>query len=224
MEKFLADFYQNLIFEDRYLVLLSGMGVTLQVTVFALLFGTFMGFVSCMFTLSNSKVLKTISRIYVDIIRGTPLIVQLLIFYFIVFGSVNIDKVIVAVFAFGFNSGAYVSEILRSGILSVDKGQTEAGRSLGLNEAQTLGFIIMPQAIKNILPVYINEVIVMIKETAVVGYIALVDLTKAGDMIRSRTFNAFFPLITVATIYFVVIKILSVFLHRVELRLRRSDH
>lgn len=223
LESFWDSFYQNLIAADRYKVLLSGLGVTLQITVFAILLGTVLGVILAFMKISKNWFIRSIASVYVDIIRGTPLVVQLLITYFIIFGSVNISKIPVAIMACGFNSAAYVSEIVRAGIAAVDPGQMEAGRSLGLSQRQTMLSIIMPQAIKNILPAYANEFIVLIKETAIVGYIAVEDLTKAGDMIRSRTFDAFFPLITVALIYLAITGILSKLFKMMERRLARSD-
>lgn len=151
------------------------------------------------------------------------MVTQLLIIYFVIFGSVDIDKTVVAIIAFGLNSGAYVAEIIRAGIQAVDKGQMEAGRSLGLSKGQTMVSIILPQAVKNILPAYVNEFVVLIKETAIVGYIALEDLTKAGDNIRARTFEAFVPLITVALIYLLLTTLLTKLFNYVERRLRAND-
>jgi polar amino acid transport system permease protein/polar amino acid transport system substrate-binding protein len=151
-------------------------------------------------------------------------VVQILIIYFVIFASVNIDKTLTAIIAFGFNSGAYVAEIIRSGIMSIDKGQFEAGRSLGLSYIQTMYYIITPQALKNILPALGNEFIVLLKETAVSGYIALVDLTKAGDIIRSRTYDAFMPLIAVALIYLALVMFFTYLVNKLERRLRSSDH
>ena len=150
--------------------------------------------------------------------------IQLLIIYFVVFGSVKIDKVLVAVMAFGINSGAYVAEIFRSGIMSIDNGQFEAGRSLGFNYRQTMVYIVMPQAFKNVLPALCNEFIVLLKETSVAGYIAIQDLTKGADIIRSRTYSAFMPLIAAAIIYLVMVMIFTYFVQKLERRLRSSDH
>ena len=164
-----------------------------------------------------------IGKIYTDVIRGTPSVTQLMFIYFVVFATVDLEKWVIAAIAFGINSGAYVSEIIRAGILSIDKGQTEAGRSLGLNAMQTMVSIVIPQAVKNIFPALCNEFIVLIKETAIVGYIGLVDIQKAGDLIKSATFEAFMPLIATAIIYFVLIKTLTLALARVEKALRKSD-
>ena len=147
-----------------------------------------------------------------------------MIIYFVIFGSVNIEKVPVAIMAFGLNSGAYVAEIFRSGIMSIDAGQFEAGRSLGFNYVQTMRYIIMPQAFKNVLPALGNEFIVLLKETSVAGYIALQDLTKGGDIIRSRTYDAFMPLIAVALIYLAMVLIFTKLVNMLERRLRNSDH
>ena len=181
------------------------------------------GLVIALCNLSKKKGLNIIGKIYTDIIRGTPSVTQLMIIYFVIFATVDWEKWIIASIAFGINSGAYVSEIIRAGILSIDKGQTEAGRSLGLSGAQTMMFIVIPQAVKNIFPALCNEFIVLIKETAIVGYVGLMDIQKAGDFIKSATFEAFMPLIATAIIYFVLIKILTLVLGRVEKALRKSD-
>ena len=162
-------------------------------------------------------------QVYLTVIRGTPVVVQLLIIYFVVFGSVRVDKVIVAILAFGVNSGAYVAEIFRSGIMSIDPGQMEAGRSLGFNYAQTMWYIIMPQAFKTVLPTLCNEFISLLKETSVSGYIAIQDLTKGGDIIRSRTYSAFMPLIAVAIIYLIIVMIFTKLIQILERRLRQNE-
>ena len=169
------------------------------------------------------KVANFFCKIYLTVIRGTPVVVQLLIIYFVIFGSVDIDKLLVAIIAFGINSGAYVAEIVRSGIMSIDKGQMEAGRSLGLSYGQTMNYVIIPQAFKNVLPALGNEFIVLLKETSVAGYIALQDLTKGGDIIRSQTYDAFLPLIAVALIYLVVVVILTKLLGILEKRLKQNE-
>jgi len=223
INSFTTEFYRNLIVEDRWMMILKGLGVTLEISILSILIGTVLGFLLCIMRISNIKILKTISTWYINVFRGTPLITQLLIINFGIFASVNLNTVIIAVIAFSMNSGAYVAEILRAGILSVDNGQTEAGRSLGLNSTQTMMYIVLPQAIKNCLPTYASEFIVLIKETAIVGYIAIEDLTKVGDIIRSRTFSAFFPLVTVALIYFVITYSLSKLFAYLERRMRLSD-
>ena len=163
-------------------------------------------------------------RLYLTVIRGTPVVVQLLIIYFVIFASVPISKTFVAVIAFGINSGAYVAEIVRGGIMAVDIGQLEAGRSLGLNYRQTMVSIIIPQALKTVLPALANEAIVLLKETSVAGYIAIADLTKGGDIIRSQTFSAFMPLIAVALIYLVMVVLLTKLVNLLERRLASNDH
>jgi ABC-type amino acid transport system permease subunit len=168
-------------------------------------------------------VLNSLAKLYLTVIRGTPMVVQLMIAYFVVFVSISKFKVFVAILAFGFNSGAYVAEIFRSGIMSIDPGQFEAGRSLGFNYAQTMIYIIIPQAFKNVLPALANEFIVLIKETSVSGYIGLQDLTKGGDVIRSRTFTAFMPLLAVAIIYLVIVMFFTRLVSILERRLRNSE-
>ena len=228
-EKFGHDFYINFIKDDRYTWLLDGLKNTMIITVFALLIGICIGFLVAIIRSShdksgNFKIANSICRVYLTVIRGTPVVVQLLIIYFVIFGSVNIEKVPVAIMAFGLNSGAYVAEIFRSGIMSIDAGQFEAGRSLGFNYVQTMRYIIMPQAFKNVLPALGNEFIVLLKETSVAGYIALQDLTKGGDIIRSRTYDAFMPLIAVALIYLAMVLIFTKLVNMLERRLRNSDH
>lgn len=223
MAEFSDLFYKCFIREDRYKLLLSGIGVTIKVSILAIVIGILIGMLIAMCNLSKKKLLRLIGGIYTDVIRGTPSVTQLMIIYFVIFASVQLDKWIIAAIAFGVNSGAYVSEIIRAGILSIDKGQTEAGRSLGLSAFQTMSRIVIPQAVKNIFPALCNEFIVLIKETAIVGYVGLMDIQKAGDFIKSATFIAFMPLIGTAVIYYVLIKILTLVLRRVEIRLRRAD-
>lgn len=222
-QSFAEQFYRCFIKDDRYKLLISGIGVTLKVSLFAVILGCLIGFLIALCNLSKNKFLKGLGGIYTDVIRGTPSVTQLMIIYFVVFATVNWSKWIIAAIAFGINSGAYVSEIIRAGILSIDKGQTEAGRSLGLNSRQTMIKIILPQAIKNIFPALCNEFIVLIKETAIVGYVGLVDIQKAGDFIKSATFSAFMPLIATAIIYYVIIKVLNIGLHFIEKKLRESE-
>ncbi len=221
--KVAEDFSRCFIEEDRYMMLIDGIGVTIRVSLVAVAIGIVIGFLIAMCNMSSNKILKAIGGVYTDVIRGTPSVTQLMIIYFVIFASVRWPKWIIAAIAFGINSGAYVSEIVRAGIQSIDKGQTEAGRSLGLNAKQTLFGIVMPQAIKNIFPALCNEFIVLIKETAIVGYVGLMDIQKAGDFIKSSTFLAFMPLIGTAVIYYVLIKILTMALKRVENALRKSD-
>ncbi|MCR4807616.1 MAG: amino acid ABC transporter permease [Lachnospiraceae bacterium] len=209
--------------EDRYKLLLSGIGVTVKVSLLAVVIGILIGFLIALCNLSKKKGLNVIGKVYTDVIRGTPSVTQLMIIYFVVFATINWSKWIIAAIAFGINSGAYVSEIIRAGILSIDKGQTEAGRSLGLNSKQTMMYIVVPQAVKNIFPAMGNEFITLIKETAIVGYVGLMDIQKAGDFIKSATYEAFMPLMGTAVIYFVIIKLLTVALRKYEAYLRKSE-
>lgn len=222
-------FIMNFITGHRYRYILEGLKVTLTVTFFALIFGVVLGFILAMIRSTHDKtgklkILNAVSNLYITVIRGTPVVVQLLIIYFVIFGSTDISKTVVSIMAFGINSAAYVAEIFRSGIMSIDEGQFEAGRSLGFNYRQTMIHIIMPQAFKNVLPALGNEFISLLKETSVSGYIALQDLTKGGDIIRSRTYDAFMPLIMVALIYLVLVMIFSKLVNLLERRLRNSDH
>ena len=205
MQELKSSFILNFIDDNRWRYITDGLKITLLVTVFAVLIGVVLGFLIAIVRTTHDKtgklkILNAICKVYLTVIRGTPVVVQLMIIYFIIFGSVDISKVVVAIVAFGINSGAYVAEIFRSGIMSIDNGQFEAGRSLGFNYAQTMMYIVMPQAFKNVLPTLCNEFISLLKETSVSGYIALQDLTKGGDIIRSRTYDAFMPLIAVALI------------------------
>ena len=222
-QSFAESFVKNFIAEDRYMLIVRGLGTTILISLMAVLLGCVIGFVMAFFRLSKIKVLNWIAGIYIDVIRGTPTVVQLLIIYYVIFAPFkSMPKVIIAAISFGINSGAYVAEIVRGGILSVDRGQMEAGRSLGLTSAQTMRLIIIPQAVKNILPALGNEFIVLIKETAIAGYIALQDLTKAADIIRSNTWSSM-PLFATAIIYFVLVKLLSKGLQAFERRLRKSE-
>ncbi len=234
-----ADFQLNFIDEARWKWLLDGLCNTLLITLFALIIGLVLGIVVAAVRSSYDKnresmalhkgvgyyVLKffnAICHLYLTVIRGTPVVVQLLIMYFIIFATSR-NALMVAVIAFGINSGAYVAEILRGGIMSIDNGQFEAGRSLGFNYVQTMIHIIIPQVFKSVLPTLCNEFIVLLKETSVAGYVGIVDLTKAGDLIRGRTFSAFMPLIAVALIYLVLVIILTALVSMLERRLRRSE-
>ena len=226
---FMDAFYLNFIQDDRWKYITDGLKTTLTVTFFAVIIGIALGFIvgvirSTYEKTGKLKILNALCTVYLTVIRGTPVVVQLMIIYFVIFGNVKVDKTLVAVLAFGINSGAYVAEIFRSGIMSIDNGQFEAGRSLGFNYTQTMWYIIMPQAFKNVLPTLGNEFIVLLKETSVAGYIALQDLTKGGDIIRSRTYSAFMPLIAVAIIYLVMVMIFTYLVRLLERRLRSSDH
>ena len=229
IDRFFNKFYLNFIKDSRWQYITRGLWVTIQITVMAVLLGIVIGFIIAVIRSAHDKTGKlklpnAICKLYLTVIRGTPVVVQLLIIYFGIFASVNVSKTLVAVIAFGINSGAYVAEIVRSGIMSIDNGQLEAGRSLGFNYAQTMIYIIMPQAFKNVLPALGNEVIVLLKETSVSGYIAKEDLTKGGDIIRSRTYDAMMPLLAVALIYLAIVMLLEFAVGKLERRLRNSDH
>lgn len=226
-EELKAQFILNFITDDRWRSLLRGLVVTLKITFFAVILGFVLGFSVAIVrdVYENTKKLKALNflcNVYLTVIRGTPVVVQLLIIYFVIFSSIKIDKSIAAVLAFGINSGAYQAEIFRSGINSIPKGQMEAGRSLGFSYRQTMVNIIMPQAIKNVLPTLGNEFIVLMKETSVAGYIALEDLTKAGDIIRSRTYSAMMPFLAVALLYLIMVMFFSRLLKMFERRLAGS--
>lgn len=228
MEAFQNAIYKNFIKDDRWRYITDGLGVTLKVTFFAVLIGIVLGFLvaivrSTYDRTGKLRILNALCKIYLTVIRGTPVVVQLMIIYFVIFASTNVSKVLAAVLAFGINSGAYVAEICRSGIMSIDIGQLEAGRSLGFSYAKTMWYIILPQAFKNVLPALGNEFIVLLKETSVAGYIALEDLTKGGDIIRSRTYSALFPLLAVALIYLILVLIFSHFVAVLERRLKQSE-
>ena len=226
-EELKAQFILNFITDDRWMSLLRGLVVTLKVTFFAVILGFVLGFSVAIVrdVYENTKKLKVLNflcNLYLTVIRGTPVVVQLLIIYFVIFSSIKIDKSIAAVLAFGINSGAYQAEIFRSGINSIPKGQMEAGRSLGFSYRQTMVNIIMPQAIKNVLPTLGNEFIVLMQETSVAGSIALEDLTKAGDIIRSRTYSAMMPFLAVALLYLIMVMFFSRLLKMFERRLAGS--
>ena len=208
---------------------LTGLKTTLLVTVSALCIGVVLGLLIALIRSTHEqtgklKLLNIVARVYLTIIRGTPSMIQILFFYSVIFATVNLNNIVIGGIAFGINSGAYVAEIFRSGIMSVDKGQTEAGRSLGLNSAQTMRLIIIPQAFKNVLPALINEMIVLLKETAIIGYIGTIDITKAATLVQSRTYDALVPLLSAAIFYLILVMILTYFMGKLERRLRKSDH
>lgn len=223
-QRFKTDFMTD----SRWKYLAIGLGHTLLITALAVLIGIIFGGVIAIIRVSHDKngsfpVLNFLCRIYLTAIRGTPAMIQLLIMYYVIFSAVNVNKIAVAVLAFGLNSAAYVAEIIRSGILSVDHGQNEAGRSLGLNFSQTMRFIILPQAFKNVLPALANEFIVLLKETSICGYIGLMDLTRGGDIIRSITYDAFLPLAAVALIYLSLVVVLTAGVGKLEKRLKKNE-
>ena len=233
-----ADFILNFVQANRWKYLWQGLGTTLTITLLAGVLGIAIGVLIAMVRSTYDKTrdgarmtvgrrlfaaADWICRVYLTVLRGTPVVVQLMIIYFVIFASSD-NGTLVAALAFGLNSGAYVAEIVRGGIMSIDNGQFEAGRSLGFNYLQTMRYIIVPQTIKNVLPSLMNEFIALLKETSVAGYVAVQDLTKAGDIIRSRTYSAFMPLIAVALIYLIVVMFFTWLVGKLERRLRASDH
>lgn len=230
-------FEKTFITDDRWTFFLNGLWATLRIAFFAAIIGVLLGFLVAAVRSTHDmrhkkcrcfgdaiiKILNVICNIYITVIRGTPTVIQVMIMYFIIFANSR-NKELAAVLSFGLNSGAYVAEIVRSGIMSIDKGQFEASRSLGFNYSSTMYHIILPQAFKNILPALGNEFIVLIKETSVAAYVGIAELTYVGNLIRSRTYEAFFPLIAVALIYLAIVMLLSFLLKRLERRLRSSDH
>lgn len=229
-----TSFYQNFIKDNRWEYLFAGLGRTLQIAFFSVLLGIAIGILVAMvrstYDMNRRRrpsvlgFFNAICKVYLTVVRGTPVLLQLLIIYFVIFASVRIDKVLTASIAFGINSGAYVAEIFRSGIMSIDKGQFEAGRSLGFNYVQTMRHIIIPQAFKNVLPALCNEFIALIKETSIAGYIGLHELTKGGDIIRSQTYDPFPPLLAAGLIYLAIVMGLTWLVNGLERRLRNSDH
>ena len=244
MQNFLDQFYLNFIKDDRWKYLTDGLKTTLLITFFAVILGLVLGFLVAIVRSSAVKsgikkpakikekgvyfrkllgyylfkLVDFICQLYLTVIRGTPTMIQLLIMYY-----VTIDKRVVAILAFGINSGAYVAEIVRSGIMAIDIGQFEAGRSLGFGYPATMWHIILPQALKNVLPALGNEIIVLLKETSISGYIALTDLTHGGNVIRSQTYSAFMPLIAVAVIYLAIVSLLAAGVSKLERRLRTNE-
>jgi len=233
-EGLLHSIWLNLIRADRYMFYINGLSVTVRVTLGALVMGLILGFVLSLmktsnlgFPMGNSGrriyILRAIATAYITVVRGTPMVLQIMLWWFGVFAGTDMPRIWVAVIAFGVNSGAYSAETFRAGILSVDKGQTEAGRSVGLSSFQTMRLIILPQALKNALPPLFNELIALLKETAVVGWIGLQDLTMASSIVRSRTYSAFTPIIISAVVYLSIVFILTWLLGMVEKRLRKGD-
>ena len=242
MSEFFADFkediYLNFIKKDRYKFLTTGLANTLKITLFACLMGIAIGVIVAIIrsTYDNTKetmkkgvgsflfkILNGICKVYLTVIRGTPVVVQLMIMYYVIL--VNYDnEIVTAILAFGINSGAYVAEVMRSGIMSIDKGQIEAGRSLGFNYVKTMWYIILPQALKNVLPSLANEFIALLKETSVAGYVTIRDLTRGADLIKGQTFSPFLPLLAVAAIYLILVMIFTSLVSVLERRLRSSDH
>lgn len=221
-------FKKNFIKDNRWKYITKGLKNTLIIAIFSAILGIILGFLVAFVRVTHDrtgkiKLLNRVCKLYLTVVRGTPMMIQLLIMYYVIFKSVNVDKVLVAVLAFAVNSGAYVAEILRSGIMSVDNGQFEAGRSLGLTYKVTMMSIILPQAVKNVLPALCNEFITLLKETSICGYIGLNDLTRGGDIIRSNTFDAFMPLILVAIIYLFFVQLLTMGVAAMERSLRKNE-
>lgn len=237
MSEFLAnfqkDFYQSFVEGDRWLMYVKGLGITLEVAAVALLLGVVLGvFVAVVRTLHDQQrkgrknvllgILNVVCQVYTTVIRGTPMMVQLLIMYFVIFTNTR-NAVGVAMLSFGINSGAYVSEIIRSGIMSVDTGQMEAARSLGLPYTSSMRFIIIPQAVKNILPALGNELITLLKDTSLVTAIGVRDLTKAAQLIQGKTYQALFPFVGIAIVYLLLVMVIAALIGRLERRMRASD-
>ena len=197
-------FYDTMIAGQRYMLIIEGLGITVLIAICAILIGTVLGGVFALMKISDNKVLNFFANLYTTVLRGIPLATQLMIFYFVIFAPLGLNRLFVAILAYGFNSGAYCTEIFRAGIQGIDAGQMEAGRSLGLTKWQTLIKIIFPQAVRAVLPTYTSEFIVLIKETSVASFIAVMDMTKASDMIRNATYNAWIPLLTCAIIYLIL--------------------
>lgn len=219
-----SSFYQSVIYDNRYKFIIEGLFNTIIIALFAVIIGIIIGIIIAFIRNNHEqnnkmKIANLIAKTYVDIIRGTPVILQLMIIYYVIFKSVDINILIVGILAFGINSGAYVSEIIRAGINSIPKGQSEAGYSLGLNYGQVMRYIIFPQATRNILPALGNEFITLLKETSVGAYIGIVELTKASDIIASRTYDYFFPLLIIAFLYLIMTLTLSKLVNKLERRL-----
>lgn len=230
------DIYKSFIFDDRYMMYIKGLQNTLLLTLFALVIGILLGIIVSMIRVSYDKnrdevhgigkyvlgILNFISKIYLTVIRGTPVVVQLMIMYFVIFASSR-NKIMVGALSFGINSGAYVAEIIRGGIMSIDQGQMEAGRSLGFGYVSTMRYIILPQAFKTVLPTLANEFIVLLKETAVAGYVGLSDITYAGNIVGGNTYDYLFPLLMTALIYLVMVMFFTYLVGKLERRLRNSE-
>lgn len=219
----IQSFIDTMIAGERYMLIIQGLGNTILIAIFAILIGTILGCIFALMKVSGNKFLKVIADLYTTILRGIPLATQLMIFYFVIFAPLGMNRLVVAILAYGFNSGAYCTEIFRAGIQGIDIGQTEAGRSLGLNKNQVLFKIVLPQAVKAVLPTYTSEFIVLIKETSVASFIAVMDMTKAGDMIRNATYNAWIPLLTCAVIYLILTVGLTKLFGSFEKRMAKSD-
>lgn len=220
-------FYMSVIYDNRYEYILEGLGNTLLISLFAVIIGIIIGVVIALIRTNydkngKMKLANSLAKFYVNVVRGTPVILQLMIIYYVIFETVDINIVLVGIIAFGINSGAYVSEIIRAGINSVPDGQMEAGYALGLKYGQVMRYIVLPQALKNILPALGNEFITLIKETSVGAYIGIVELTKASDIIASRTYDYFFPLFIIAIIYLILTLGLTKVVNMMEVKLNNA--
>ncbi len=238
LNEIVKQFVTAFIKDRRWKYIVQGLGNTLEITFFALLLGIVLGVIIALVRSTWDKtaedmrpgplkflfaVIDKICRVYLTVIRGTPVVMQIMILFFVVFAKSK-HKVLIAVLAFGINSGAYVAEIIRSGIMSIDIGQSEAGRSLGFNYVETMNYIVLPQALKNVLPALANEFIVLLKETAVAGYVGVTDLTRGANIIKGVTYQSFMPLVGGALIYLVMVMFFSYLVGKLERRLRNSDH
>lgn len=223
MLEFFERFFDVMIADNRWLLIVKGLGNTLIIALCAIILGTVIGCLLALLKMSKNPILRGIATVYTTIIRGIPLATQLMIFFFVVFAKTGWEPLFVAIIGYGINSGAYVTEILRSGIQGVDIGQGEAGASLGLSKTQTMIKIVLPQAIKACLPTYTSEFIALIKETSIASFITVTDLTKAGDMIRNATYEAWIPLFTLAAIYLALTFGLTKLFGILERRLARGD-
>ena len=226
MELIRENIYNSFIYQDRYKYYLTGLGNTIIMAFFACLIGVILGLILSLVIDYNEKtgklyLLSAFARMYIGIIRGTPALLQLMILYYIIFKSVNINIVVVGIISFGLNSGAYVTQIIKSGLISIPKGQEEASTMLGFNYFQTMKYVIMPQALRNVLPALGNEFITLLKETSVAGYIGILELTKASDIVASSTYDYFFPLLIVAIIYLILTLGLTKLLNFFERRLSK---
>lgn len=205
-------FYRTLIEEQRYVLMLTGLKYTLLISIFSILLGTLLGIIICFFRINKKKYLSNIAKIFISLVQGTPIPVLLLIFYYVIFGNINVSPLLVAIIAFSIYFSAYIAEVFRGSIESINKNQIEASYSLGFSKFQTIIYILLPQALSYIIPVFKNEVVSLIKLTSIAGYISIIDLTKATDIIRNRTYQAFFPLLFTALIYFIICNLVSILL------------
>lgn len=220
-------FYRTVLEENRYILLLEGTIATLQISLLSCFFGTLLAFGICYIRKSENKYLYIIGKVYVNVIQGIPITVLLLVFYYIIFGKIDIDPLIVAVITFSLYFSAYIAEIFRGALNSINISQVQSSFSLGFNKIQTLKYIILPQALCYIIPVYKNETVTLIKLTSIAGYISIMDLTKASDIIRNRTYEAFFPLIVISIIYFIICyvvgKLLDGFYKKINSRYKKES-